>query len=149
MINRIKKAIKILINYKSKLKGNDLLQYQRVQPWFAVKGDETLRLDYELDSKSIVFDVGGYKGEFATEISARYNPTIYVFEPVKDFYNIIKSKFAKNERIKSYNFGLAGKDQELKMSLSENSSSVFLTGENSETIQLKSIVDFIKANNIT
>jgi len=150
MINRIKKAIKILINYKGPgLKGNALLQYQRVQPWFAVKGDETLRLEYDLDSKSIVFDVGGYKGEFATEISARYNATIYIFEPVKDFYNIIKSKFAKNDKIKSYHFGLAGKDQQLKMSLSENSSSVFLAGENSETIQLKSIVDFIKEHNIT
>jgi FkbM family methyltransferase len=150
MISRIKKAIKILINYDKKkvLSENDLLQYKRVQPWFAVKGDQTLRLDYDLNSDSIVLDVGGYKGEFAAEILCKYNPNIYIFEPIRDFFLIIKNKFSNNEKVKFFNFGLAGKDQELEISLSDNSSSVYLNGENKEIIQLKSIVDFIETNNI-
>jgi FkbM family methyltransferase len=150
MISRIKKAVKILINYDKKkvISENDLLQYNRVQPWFAAKGDQTLRLDYDLNSDSIVFDVGGYKGEFAAEILCKYNANIYIFEPIKDFFLIIKNKFSNNEKVKPFNFGLAGKEQELEISLSDNSSSVYLNGENRETIQLKSIVDFIKTNNI-
>lgn len=150
MISRIKKAIKILINYDKKnvLSENDLLQYKRVQPWFAAKGDQTLRLDYDLNSDSIVFDVGGYKGEFAAEIVCKYNANIYIFEPIRDFFLIIKKKFSNNKKVKTFNFGLAGKDQELEISLSDNSSSVYLNGENKETIQLKSIVDFIETNNI-
>jgi FkbM family methyltransferase len=150
MISRIKKAVKILINYdkKSVISENDLLQYKRVQPWFAAKGDQTLRLDYDLNSDSIVFDVGGYKGEFAAEILCKYNTNIYIFEPIRDFFLIIKGKFSNNEKVKPFNFGLAGKDQELEISLSDNSSSVYLNGENKETIQLKSIVDFIGTNNI-
>jgi FkbM family methyltransferase len=150
MISRIKKAIKILINYDKKkvISENDLLQYNRVQPWFAAKGDQTLRLDYDLNSDSIVFDVGGYKGEFAAEIVCKYNANIYIFEPIREFFLIIKNKFSNNEKVKPFNFGLAGKDQELEISLSDNSSSVYLNGENKETIQLKSIVDFIKTNKI-
>jgi FkbM family methyltransferase len=151
MIPRIKKAIKILINYKGKkgvMSQNDLVQFNRVQPWFAAKGDQTLRLDYELNSESIVFDVGGYKGEFATEILCKYNAKIYIFEPIAAFYLIIKNRFLKNEKVKSFHYGLAGKDEEMQISLSDNSSSVYLNSENKETIQLKSIVDFIETNDI-
>ncbi|MES2863870.1 MAG: FkbM family methyltransferase [Bacteroidota bacterium] len=151
MLSRIKKAIKILINYDSKkrtMTPNDLIQRERVLPWFAVKGDETLRLDYNLNEKSVVFDVGGYKGEFAGDIFCKYNATIYVFEPIKSFFEIIKNKFINNQKLKIYNFGLAGNDEEMQISMSDNSSSVFLKTEDSETIQLKSIVNFIQENNI-
>lgn len=150
MILRIKKAIKILINYNKKnvMNENDLIQYKRVQSWFAAKGDQTLRLDYDLNSDSIVFDVGGYKGEFAAEILCKYDANVYIFEPIRDFIFIIKNKFSNNKKVKLFNFGLAGKDQELEISLSDNSSSVYLNGENREIIQLKSIVDFIKTNEL-
>ena len=40
-----------------------------VARWFKDKGDQTLRLDFPLlDSNSIVFDVGGYAGDFANKI---------------------------------------------------------------------------------
>lgn len=151
MISRIKKAIKILINYNDKkttLSPNDIIQHNRVQPWFAIKGDETLRLDYDLNSDSLVFDVGGYKGEFATEILCKYDSNIYVFEPIKDFFGIIKNKFLKNKKVKPFNFGLSGENSSLQISLSDNSSSIYLNGERTEKIELKSIVEFLKAHNI-
>jgi len=151
MLYRIKKAIKILINYQPKkvFTKNELIQYNRAKPWFEIKGDETLRLDYDLDSNSIVFDVGGYKGQFAAEIFCRYNCITYVFEPVKDFFLEIEKKFLFNNKVIRYNYGLAGKNQEISISLSDNSSSVYLNGEKFEKIQLKSIVEFIESNNIT
>lgn len=155
MLSRIKKAVKILINYDSNknvistpLNPNDLIQRDRVIPWFAVKGDETLRLDYNLNEKSVVFDVGGYKGEFATDIFCKYNASIYVFEPIESFFQIIQKKFSNNHKVKAYNCGLAGKDGQMQISMSDNASSVFLQSANSETIQLKSIVNFINENNI-
>lgn len=151
MISRIKKAIKILINYNDKkttFSPNDIIQHNRVQPWFAIKGDETLRLDYDLNSDSLVFDVGGYKGEFATQILCKYDSNIYVFEPIKDFFGIIKNKFLKNKKVKPFNFGLSGENSSLQISLSDNSSSIYLNGERTEKIELKSIVEFLKAHNI-
>lgn len=153
-MSRLKKAIKILINYKEKqhvhqMNPNDLIQHNRVQPWFAANGDQTLRLDYDLNSNATVFDIGGYKGEFAAEIFCKYNTNIYVFEPIKSFFEIIQNKFSNNQKVKPYNFGLAGKDEEMEISMSDNASSIFLKTEQTQTIQLKSIIHFIKENNIS
>jgi len=68
--------------------------------WLIVKGDETLRLNYPLSRNSIVFDLGGYKGQWASDVYSRYLCTIYVFEPVKEFFEKIKDKFSKNSKIK-------------------------------------------------
>ncbi|MBA7576805.1 hypothetical protein ES708_18647 [subsurface metagenome] len=46
-------------------------QEKRVVQWFEIKGDETLRLDYNLDKNSIVFDIGGYKGQWSSEIFSK------------------------------------------------------------------------------
>lgn len=147
MLTKIKKLFRGK-NQKIVMSPNELLQSQRVIPWFADKGDETLRLDYDLNEKSVVFDIGGYKGEFAGDIFCKYNATIYVFEPVLSFFEIIQKKFSNNPKVKAYNYGLAGKDEQMVISMSDNSSSIFLQTEESETIQLKSIVNFIQEHNI-
>ena len=152
MIQQVKKFIKKLIRYDAygkSLVGNDAIQYQRVKPWLKVKGDETLRLNYELNENSVVFDLGGYKGEFAEAIYNRYQAKIYVFEPILAFYTIIKNKFATTPKVIPFQYGLAGKDCSMPISMSDNSSSVFLKTAETETIQLKSIVDFIQTNAIT
>ncbi|WGD34885.1 FkbM family methyltransferase [Olleya sp. YS] len=150
MIKKIKRKLKYILFKKQIDQQNqqNQLQYERCKPWFTVKGDETLRLNYPLNKDSVVFDLGGYKGEFASDIYNKYESTIYVFEPIQSFYNIIKQKFADNPKIKAYQYGLAGQDQTMQISLTDNSSSVYIKSKHAETIQLKSIVDFIKANNI-
>lgn len=149
MSYRIKKAIKILLNNdQKKLSQADLLQAERVKPWLNVKGDKCLRLNYELNSNSVVFDIGGYKGEFATSIFCKYNSHIFVFEPVKDYFSVIEDKFSHNDKVIPYNFGLGGKEEDLQIVLKGDSSSIFLDGEKKETIKVKSITSFIKSNNI-
>ncbi|WP_299888578.1 FkbM family methyltransferase [uncultured Lacinutrix sp.] len=149
----IKKIIKrIKFNLKSKNERlkieQDNIQYQRCIPWFEADGDNTLRLNYPLDKDSVVFDLGGYKGEFATDIYNTYESTIYVFEPILSFYNIIKNKFVNNSKVKPFQYGLAGEDHQMQISLTDNSSSVYIKSKDTETIKLKSIVNFIKANAI-
>jgi FkbM family methyltransferase len=151
MLKKIKKEVKRLFRGKSKkfvMSPNDIIQTERVKPWFADNGDQTLRLDYDLNENSVVLDIGGYKGEFAVDIFCKYNATIYVFEPIESFFKIIQKKFVNNPKIKVYNFGLAGKDEQMEISMTDNASSVFLKTEDSETIQLKSIVNFLQKNNI-
>lgn len=152
MINKFKKIIKILINYKEKkrvLLPNNQLQFERVKPWFAVEGDSTLRLNYVLNENSIVFDLGGYKGEFTSDIYNKYSPTIYVFEPILSFYEIIKNKFSNNSKVNVFPYGLGSKNEQIKISLTDNSSSVYIDSNQFEIIKLKSIINFINENNIT
>ena len=46
--------------------------------WYRDKGDENLRLEYNLYEDSIVFDVGGYVGDFAEKISKKFGCKIYL-----------------------------------------------------------------------
>lgn len=151
MIKKIKKIVKILINYKEKsvvLLPNDQIQFERVKPWSAVNGDTTLRLNYNLNENSVVLDLGGYKGEFASDIYNKYSSTIYVFEPILSFYEIIKNKFSNNSKVHVFPFGLGNKNEQMKISLTDNSSSVYINSNQFELIQIKSIIDFMKENNI-
>lgn len=116
--------------------------------WFSSKGDETLRLNYDnLNSKSIVFDVGGYKGQWASDIFSKYLSTTYIFEPVKEFSNLIKKRFSKNKKIIINSFGLGGKTREQTIYLKDDSSSVHGEGKG-EKIKIVSFKDFITKHKI-
>ena len=94
--------------------------------WFKDKGDQTLRLDYPLlDSNSIVFDVGGYVGDFANKIHQKYDCKVYVFEPHPKFFKKCVKRFKNNEKIIPLNFGLAHESGEFQISDSADSSSFF------------------------
>ena len=60
-------------------------EQQRAAAWFRDRGDQTMRLDYDLNEESIVFDLGGFEGQWASDIAAKYACTIHIFEPVPDF----------------------------------------------------------------
>jgi|TARA_R110000824_G_scaffold308479_2_gene495945 FkbM family methyltransferase len=114
------------------------------QRWFADDGDNTHLLNYELTKSSIVFDVGGYKGDFAHDIYSKYGCKVYVFEPVVSFYNFIKDRFSDQEDIKVFNFGLADTDTVTSISLNGDESSVFKEGKISEEITLKGITEVME-----
>jgi FkbM family methyltransferase len=117
--------------------------------WNTENGDNTHRLNYKLTENSIVFDLGGYKGEWSEQIINRYNSYIYIFEPVKEFYNIIFEKFKNNDKVKVYHFGLGDIDTTSQISLDGDASSHILKNTNNlETIKIVSINKFIKDNNI-
>ena len=95
-----------------------------VTRWFRDKGDETLRLDYpELNKESIVFDLGGYLGNFAQAINDKYGCTVYVFEPHPEFYNSCVQRFSSNDKVIPLNFGLSDKEGKLVLSDSVDGSS--------------------------
>ena len=118
------------------------------QKWVEDRGDDTLRLEYTLNKQSVVFDLGGYQGDFAEKIFEKYDSTIYIFEPVESFYQHIVNRFKDNPKIKIFNFGLSDKDCEIDINLSEDGSSVFTNSGVKETIILKDIVLFLKEHNI-
>ena len=64
--------------------------------FYADGGDEGLRFDYELNSDSLVIDLGGYKGQWTSDIYARFNCRVLVFEPVAQFAASIAQRFRHN-----------------------------------------------------
>jgi len=110
-------------------------------------GAESRRYLYDLDQNSVVFDMGGYEGQFAAEIYARYRSKIQVFEPIRGFAKNITERFAKNPDIKVYALGLSDKNEEVLFSLDNNSSSQFLKNSGKEKVQMRQASEFLKEIN--
>lgn len=97
-----------------------------------------LRSAYPLTSDSIIFDLGGYLGEWSLEMFEKYHCTIYIFEPVKEFMDKAKAKFKNNIKIHFFDFGLSDKDSEELITNDNDASSIF-TGKGNVHIQLKDV----------
>lgn len=123
-------------------------QEKRVQPWVRDNGDKTFRLNYDLNESSIVFDLGGYEGQWASDIFSKYCCRIYIFEPVPEFAHNIEQRFLKNPKISVHRFGLSGKTCKENLYVSADGSSVFKQSSNSVEITLLKATDFLKEKNI-
>jgi FkbM family methyltransferase len=130
------------------LQSDDYRHHLRAKVWEEDDGDARLRYNYPLTEESVVFDVGGYKGEFAATVFCRYNCEVYVFEPMPAFFQTIKDLFAHNHRVHPYCVGLSDRDGTAEISVSDISSSLYIKNTETVTIQLKSIVAFIKEHQI-
>jgi FkbM family methyltransferase len=104
---------------------------------------EELRYDYPLNKDSIVFDIGGFEGTWAYNIHTKYLCNVLVFEPVKEFYNIIKSKFEEQDTIQIYNYGLGTKDETISIGVIGMSTSVFNKTGNNEQVEIKDILPIL------
>jgi len=120
----------------------------RVIPWFRDKGDSTHRLQYDLNASSIVLDLGGYEGQWASDIYSRYCCTVHVFEPVQAYAENIQRRFAGNAHIQVYPFGLGATNTEIQIGLSNDGSSVFQKTAQTETGQLVEAKAFFDRNGI-
>jgi len=145
----IKSIIKKLLNfYRIYLKKDAF--YTEAKRWFTDRGDETHRLNYSLSPDSIVFDLGGYKGNFAYAINSRYQCEVYLFEPIEEFYLNCTNRFKDNKKIHCFNFGLSSYEGEFYISDDDDGSSILKINKfNSKKVRIKSFSDFIKDNMIS
>lgn len=116
---------------------------EALNDWFRDKGDETHRLNYNLNEKSVVFDIGGYEGEWSEKIYNKYKSKIYIFEPVKKYYDLIFNKFKSNTNFNIFNFAISDSNIETFITNDNASSSLFIEGYNKEKIIIKNINDVI------
>lgn len=121
---------------------------KEVKRWFSDNSDDNIRYDYALDNSSLVMDLGGYKGQWASDIYSRYNCKIMVFEPVPSFAKKIESRFEKNPMIETYCFALGKRQRQEIIAISDDGSSVFKKSILKETIQFEDVNDFFKSHNI-
>jgi FkbM family methyltransferase len=110
-----------------------------INKWFSDNGDKTLRLDYPLNSESVVFDLGGYQGDFAADIHERHNCHVYIFEPSPEYYQKCVQRFTANPKIRCFNYGLSNEEGCFSLSSQGNGSRILQqhTGESSERVQVR------------
>ncbi|TSC65838.1 MAG: FkbM family methyltransferase [Candidatus Berkelbacteria bacterium Gr01-1014_85] len=111
---------------------NSWLVYLGVIAWKILRGDQTFRLQYPLTEQSIVVDVGGYLGDWSQAIHDRYQPKIYIFEPVPVFVEKLRHRFANHKSIQIFAYGLAGQAERIKIKPTDDATSVFGEGPTQE-----------------
>jgi len=117
--------------------------------WRLARGDNTLRLNYELRVDSLVFDVGGYRGDWSELISRKYNCSIHIFEPVRAYSSRLRERFKDNPKLFIHQFGLSDRNYTGRISIMEDASSLFRSAGICEEIQLVKFSDFVKSNQIS
>jgi FkbM family methyltransferase len=154
----VRKSGSLMVKSGNRLIGFAFRLYQPPMPvsiankkaWYRIRGDENLRVQYDLGENDLVFDIGGYHGHWCAEITARYPSRVYVFEPVKEFYNGLVSRFARNKRVSIFPFGLAARDAEMEIAVMAEASSLYRDRNDvhstfrKEKISLRGINSFIR-----
>ena len=122
----------------------DLIEHAR---WIRDNMENTARYNFpNLDSTSLVIDAGGYKGEWAQRIYNIYNCNIRIYEPVLNYATNIHQKFAANDKVSVYAYGLGGSTRKEMISTNGDSASIF--GEANEEIEICDVFDEFYQNSI-
>jgi len=100
---------------------------RRALAWIAAGKDRTLRQEYDLGPDSLVFDLGGYEGQWSSDIVARYLCRVHVFEPVAGMAEGIARRFDRNQLVEVHDFGLGPQTTTSRMRLDADSSSMVRT----------------------
>jgi FkbM family methyltransferase len=129
---------KLAALYHRHWRNDEFLAQHRL--WLAAEGDRTLRLDYPLGPDSVVFDVGGYQGDFAAQMRQRYGCQVRLFEPVARFHRHCVERFAADPAVICHPFGLGDKEEELEMRDDSDASGAFnpaSDGKPVETVRVR------------
>lgn len=78
--------------------------------WLRDNGETQLRFNYPLSKESVVFDVGGYKGEYSAQIIEKFNSQVFIFEPERDAFQKLTKRFSGQENVRVFDFALSGVD---------------------------------------
>jgi len=119
-----------------------------LKKWRADDGDRSKRLNYDLSESSLVLDLGGYEGQWASDIFSMYCCKIVVFEPVHEFAQSVRDRFKRNSKISVLPFGAGKSSRTTLMSVCKDSSSVVRTVGRKEEVEIVDIADWIRRNDI-
>lgn len=109
-----------------------------LKQWYADQGDKSLRVNFPtLGKDSVVFDVGGHVGQWASEVYCRYSSQVFVFEPIADHVAELNRRFSPNPSIRVEPFGLSGESKTISISCEGVESSAFKTQQASKNIEVQ------------
>jgi FkbM family methyltransferase len=112
-------------------------------------GGESLRLDYPLEEDSIVIDAGGYVGDFAADVTKKFDCRVDIFEPVTEYAKKIRGRFSFNNKVRVIQAGLGAEEKEEFINIEGLGSSVFgdhIEEAPKEKVKIVSAVDYIESN---
>jgi FkbM family methyltransferase len=103
---------------------------RREKLWQRNNYENTKKIDFDfLNEKSLVIDVGGHIGIFASQIFCRYNCSLVIFEPIHEFTSILKAKFSKNKKVSVIEAAIGNMDGTISLYNGDGATSQFFSPE--------------------
>jgi FkbM family methyltransferase len=143
IISLLEKAEGLTRRVKKNLQLKTNKQYQTLSKWYEDDLHNLKKSTFtKLTEESTVFDLGGYEGQWSSDVYARYNCNVYIFEPVKAYADIIKDRFKQNSKIQVFQYGLAGSNQEVPITIDEFASTILNNKVESKQTEIIKLMDF-------
>ncbi|HVU02797.1 MAG TPA: FkbM family methyltransferase [Polyangiaceae bacterium] len=113
--------------------GRSLLEAQYYRPtmfrWLRrFQATPDLLHDAPLGPDGVVFDVGGYTGEWAGRIVELHDPRVFVFEPNPACFAALDERFRDRKKVRCLRYGLHDSDATLPLGQEGWGSSIFPEG---------------------
>jgi len=115
------------------------LNAQEITKWMRDGGDYTHNITYDLNEDSVVMDLGGYTGVWAQQIIDKYNPNIYILEPIREFHDGMVDKFKNNPKVKLLNTGISTENKTGVLYISGDGTSSNLKNGTTVEVEFNSI----------
>lgn len=100
--------------------------------------------DYKLTEESKILELGGYDGTWVGKMIDKYNPHVYVIEPIKEFHDEIKSKFSGNSKFNILNVGVSDFSHEGFIYLNGDSTSTYDENAEKRTATFKTMEEILE-----
>lgn len=124
-------------------------EYRRmVAQFYADGGDTRFRFDYDLKPDSLVLDLGGYEGQWASDLYAQHRCRIEVFEPVTRFAAAIAQRFRRNPDIRVHSLALGGSTRTETLSVHGASSSAYKSKSATEEVRFVDVAQWFEEQRI-
>jgi FkbM family methyltransferase len=102
--------------------------HREVTRFFRERGHHTPS-DFEgLAHDSILFDIGGYRGEWTALMRSKYDCHVHVFEPHPEFVELISHRFSEDGKVSVHPYALGSSEDVLMLSDAADGSSAFSKG---------------------
>lgn len=124
------------------------LFYEAFDTWRADKGEALRRQFPGLPADPVVFDMGGFEGNWAVEVAEAHGGTFHIFEPHPRFAQALQERFAGQPQMHVYPFALGQKAGRLDLSDTGDASSAIVQGERAVSGQIEAVEDFFAQHDI-
>lgn len=114
--------------------------------WKDANGDETYALDWDIDESARVWEIGGFEGRWASQIVAKFDPFLSIFEPQPWAFQKLQDRFRDFEKVDIYPYGLWVADCALPLYyVGTDGASLVHPGAHSEVCEFRDIYTQVPA----
>lgn len=135
-------------NWKITKSIDDTLYDLVSQTFWGVETEHKETISYPLTADSTVLDIGGCRGTWAKSIADKYDPYIFIFEPIREFYETCLFRFKDNPKVKIFNYGVSDTNGRVILSKNGVHTSEFKPLSDQEEVEVRDVTEILPFNKV-